>query len=110
MDKYIDADAAIEIIKSGYYSQDRGHYEFESDYMRALGYNTGLDHVAHDLAGIPPTDVEPVRHGRWETSDIPGEHFKCSECGGGCWYYDYHGDVAKSNYCPNCGAKMDEDT
>ena len=44
--------------------------------------------------------------GTWEKSDIPGEKYVCSECGGACWYYDYQGDVAKSKFCPNCGAKM----
>lgn len=57
---------------------------------------------------IPAADVAPVVHGRWEVSDTPCERFKCSECGGGCWYYDYQGDVAKSRYCPSCGAKMDK--
>ncbi len=60
------------------------------------------------IRDIPAADVSPVVHGRWEVSDTPCERFKCSECGGGCWYYDYQGDVAKSRYCPSCGAKMDK--
>jgi rubrerythrin len=44
--------------------------------------------------------------GEWVTSDIPQEKYVCSVCGGACWYYDYQGEVAKSRYCPNCGAKM----
>ena len=44
--------------------------------------------------------------GEWITSDIPQEKYVCSLCGGACWYYDCQGDVAKSRYCPNCGAKM----
>ncbi len=44
--------------------------------------------------------------GTWEKSDIPGEKYVCSECGGACWYYDFECDVAKSKFCPNCGAKM----
>lgn len=48
-----------------------------------------------------------VKHGKWEKSDIPHEKFRCSVCGGACWYYDYDCEVAKSRYCPNCGAKMD---
>lgn len=44
--------------------------------------------------------------GEWIASDIPCEKYVCSVCGGVCWYYDYQGDVAKSRYCPNCGAKM----
>lgn len=46
------------------------------------------------------------KEGEWITSDIPQEKYVCSVCGGSCWYYDYQGDVAKSKYCPNCGAKM----
>jgi rubrerythrin len=46
------------------------------------------------------------KEGEWITSDIPQEKYVCSVCGGACWYYDYQGYVAKSKYCPNCGAKM----
>lgn len=47
---------------------------------------------------------ERTKHGRWmvkskSIKDIPTE--ACSECG--MWSY---GD--DMNYCPNCGAKMDE--
>lgn len=45
--------------------------------------------------------------GHWIKSDIPNEEYVCSECGGACWYYDYQASVAKSRYCPNCGAKME---
>lgn len=48
-----------------------------------------------------------VKHGKWIKSDIPCEEYVYSECGGACWYYDYRATVAKSRYCPNCGAKMD---
>lgn len=44
----------------------------------------------------------------WVESDIPGEKFVCSRCEGACWYYDYEGTVAKSRFCPNCGAYMRE--
>lgn len=44
--------------------------------------------------------------GHWIASDISNEKYVCSECGGACWYYDHKGNVAKSRYCPNCGAKM----
>lgn len=62
---------------------------------------------AQTILSIPAADVQPVRHGRWVKSEIPDEKFVCSECGGACWYYDYEGEVARSRYCPNCGAKMD---
>lgn len=44
--------------------------------------------------------------GEWVKSDIPQEKYVCSACGGACWYYDFKGDVAKSRFCPNCGARM----
>lgn len=52
----------------------------------------GMDGV---IDAQPTIDAEPVRHGKWIE-----EH--CSECG----QYVYHGDAR--NYCPNCGARMDE--
>lgn len=56
----------------------------------------------------PSADVEPVRHGRWirrkSCHTQTGFVDKCSVCQNmlvhlGC----------KANYCPNCGAKMDEE-
>ena len=56
--------------------------------------------------------LEPIRHGRWETKVyttgdgldgwgvINHREEVCSECGE--W------QIGISNYCPNCGAKMDE--
>lgn len=38
-------------------------------------------------------EIQVVRHGRW----VQG--MQCSECG--------QVDLAKPNYCPDCGAKMD---
>ena len=52
------------------------------------------------------TGYRKQSEGEWVTSDIPQEKYVCSVCGGACWYYDYQGDVAKSRYCPNCGAHM----
>ena len=54
--------------------------------------------------GVKCLDERP--HGKWIPSPITCEDFVCSECGGGCWYYDASKYVAKSNFCPNCGADM----
>lgn len=82
-----------------------------ADYGPDYGVDWGFsrDAAKRLIKLTPAADVAPVVHGRWEVSDTPCERFKCSECGGGCWYYDYQGDVAKSRYCPNCGAKMDKE-
>lgn len=53
---------------------------------------------------------EPVRHGKWK-SDCMGV-LRCSECNAQApWKYgrDYIDYRWKANYCPNCGARMDEE-
>lgn len=59
---------------------------------------------------IPP--VEPVRHGRWEVifwDNIP-KIAQCSECGEGLIFTKKDYPLRHiSNYCPNCGAKMEVD-
>ena len=65
--------------------------------------------IAQDLLDKAPTvDVEPVRHGQWETKVYTTEsdgwiteyrEEVCSECG--------EGQIGISKFCPNCGAKMD---
>ena len=50
----------------------------------------------------PSADVEPVKHGEWDKKPfLIGTSYYCSECG------DNFGEPY--NYCPNCGAKMDEE-
>ena len=52
------------------------------------------------LLSIPAADVAPVRHGRWMCVDTDTEQFfLCNRC--------KKKEYWESNYCPNCGAKMD---
>ncbi len=53
----------------------------------------------------PTVDAEPIRHGRWKYEYSLGMNY-CSECGWGM----VKGERRHYNYCPNCGAKMDEVT
>lgn len=59
------------------------------------------------LHRLPAADVQEVRHGRWIWSIMPVtgaiEH-KCSVCE--TPYYMAFAMIM--NYCPNCGARMDE--
>lgn len=65
------------------------------------------------LADMFPADVASVVHGRWD--DIPNTYMSVASKDG-----TYHGNATscsvchevnpnayKTNYCPNCGAKMD---
>ena len=65
-----------------------------------------IEELTNDFIVIPKdtpaADVAPVVHGRWECG------CQCSVCG------DRHGPYNSRhrpyyNYCPNCGAKMDEE-
>lgn len=45
------------------------------------------------------------RTGRWKVSDLPKGKMKyCSECGFG----QYIADERRYGFCPNCGARMEE--
>ena len=64
------------------------------------------------ILDIPGADVAPVVHGRWD--DIPNKYVAIAG-----EYGSYHGNATtcsvchevnpsafKTNYCPNCGARM----
>ena len=64
------------------------------------------------LQKVPAADVAPVVHGLWEKEPssfwrwtpsgavaVARATYRCGLCG--------RGTAVKSNYCPNCGAKMD---
>ena len=100
MAKYIDREALVEWIKRiPLIDLSDGHricrVIFEDDFKKA---------IKKMPKGIV-ADVAPVRHGRWIEKDkcTFGTFYDCSICdsrildNGNSW-----------NYCPNCGAKMDE--
>lgn len=54
----------------------------------------------------PTIDAVPIRHGKWVFNPIDAFEAmfakpKCSECG--------FESADGGNYCPNCGARMDEE-
>ena len=88
--EYIEREAALEIINS-------------------LNIASAL-YAGRKIINLPPADVAPVRHGRWlgwgKSGTPTYENYgTCSVCGEDAEIYTEH-----RNYCPNCGAKMDEST
>ena len=62
------------------------------------------------LNQFPSSDVEPVKHGRWDDSGqytFPGGStaVRCTECGCALTVSEFR--LNNWNYCPVCGAKMD---
>lgn len=73
----------------------------DDDYLESVDYRTADKTIYSVINAI--FDAVPVVHGKWiyvEDIDI-----QCSVCGA---YALKEADYPKeSNYCPNCGAKMD---
>ena len=65
-------------------------------------YNT-IEDCVYEVGTMPTVDAVEVVHGEWgEIYTCHGERlwgYKCSQC--------EQDSANKSNYCPNCGAKMD---
>lgn len=71
------------------------------------GYALSADEVAKAVENAPTIEAEPARRGRWLTEY--GDHIHaglrpvficCSECG--------MVTAVEWHYCPNCGARMEE--
>ena len=67
------------------------------------------------ISDMPAVEAKPVVHGRWiPLTECANEGVYCSICKKQVWQSDYaqcnkkSRNKLESNYCPNCGAKMDE--
>ena len=98
-DTYISRKAAIEALEGvdWFHEVDGELYPGgTSDMNTYVPYKA----VEEALNSIPAADVRPVKKGEWiDHQEGRWIYAKCSECG------TVH-DV-KSNFCPNCGAKME---
>ena len=67
------------------------------------GFGCTREYIANEkVASHLIANVAPVVHGRWLCVDTDTEKFfLCNRC--------KKKEYLKSNYCPNCGAKMDGD-
>ena len=79
-----------------------------SDYL--TGYICALSAVEGMIAEQPAADVEPVKRGVWEL-DYDRNFHRCSNCKESSirytdeWGYEIGEEL--TNFCPECGAKMD---
>lgn len=72
-----------------------------------------LTKIRDKIEAIPAADVEEVRHGYYQ-GEYDGyadgapvyDLWYCSECG---HYFEEWDEKPTYNYCPNCGAKMDDE-
>nr|DAN10114.1 MAG TPA: Transcription initiation factor IIE, alpha FINGER, Transcription [Caudoviricetes sp.] len=74
----------------------------DAEKIKYTEYINGDVTVSKDLVEkIPTADVQEVRHGKWGKSLFAQDFFRCSLCSS-VWN-------RKFEYCPHCGAKMDEE-
>lgn len=89
--KLIDADALVKKVCKISCNKDRN----ACPHINSC-FETGCKTVIA-IENAPAIEAEPVRRGYWVENY--GTH-KCSECG--------EISCCSGNYCPDCGAKMDE--
>ena len=63
------------------------------------------EYLSDRLKKAPTIEAKPVVHGRWEEAS-DGDGIVCPFCRTDFCTIIY--DTEYFNYCPNCGAKMDE--
>jgi hypothetical protein len=109
MSDYISREAAIAYIRE---QSEELQKAFEELGGESGIYADAYNDLAEDFHRIPAADVEPVRHGRWiswEDADncipSPNRH-ECSVCHDAAQVLVNNIELL-SNFCPNCGAKMD---
>ena len=96
MAEYIEREATVKLLRS----------LGSRDYRREKGTIQEAIKMVSFSEYTPAADVAPVRHGRWIDK---GEYAVCTECGGrsGTQYDGVEPIPLMTQFCPNCGAKMD---
>ena len=100
------------------YDNESYRAEFASDVYKILSSdqnNCRANQIIDWFDLAPEVDAEPVRYGRWRGLDCthyagtdesgeptykPHREYRCSLCG--------RATIIRENYCPDCGARMDE--
>ena len=76
----------------------------------AVALHDAMVEYAFDfIKEAPAVEAEPIRHGKWSNTLTYGmiKEWNCTNCGASAPYKECSSDQYLSDYCPNCGAKMD---
>lgn len=103
MARYIDADKLLEYLEK----------EAESEDVKYSFIGAGVQATINEIKKFPLEDAKPVIHAHWLTSMEKFEKnwFAMDRCSNCSWLKPIlvEGAEISFNYCPNCGAKIDEE-
>ena len=114
MEEYISKEEIIDECRQ--YANHEYNVQFKPDVSKDRKHDSEVamfmcEHFRKFVKELPSADVRPNIHGHWEVvSDGYGDDAyicECSECKDTVWVYK--DTDRKWNYCPNCGAIMDEE-
>lgn len=94
--EYIEREALIDFCK-------KIIHERWNETTAPVSWSHAYADFIDDINNQPTADVAPIKHSEWEEirdAYRQLEGWMCKKCG--------RETKAKENYCPNCGAKMDE--
>ena len=110
MPRYIDADKILSHLN------DEIEVCGDCDvYSQPVVYGTrlGLEYSKSLVETAETADVQEIRHGHWIEKNLDAfrkVECSCSMCGwSGVENYDSYVDIHDFEYCPYCGAMMDEE-
>ena len=116
----IERSRVIDALKDMYQAAEKWGQEANTDITKARAESCMASIVEMKLRVEKLSSAQPEQKvGKWiKMSDADGVYYCCSECGEELyrkWVFDREFDlfpkkesIDKTNYCPNCGAKMEE--
>lgn len=100
MKEYIEREVALEILKRNPIGTWRGAPVYSEEIKSAMA----------EIGDLPAADVAEVVHAKWNIlNECLNEGVYCSRCKKKVYKIEYANQKLNSKYCPNCGAKMDDD-
>jgi hypothetical protein len=101
--RLIDANALMTKVK---------RYADEPDYQHTgENWRNGVRAIEYEISIAPTVDAVEVVHGQWIHTEIEDDNWGCVFHKWTCSNCDFStgNNPNGTNYCPNCGAKMDGD-
>ena len=88
------------------------YVDLEDPMVYIGGYTPDGHTVYHVPSNTPRADIRKNIHAHWISAShdrfFKSQIYKCSSCGNILDFYGVNAGRGDANFCPNCGAQMDE--